>query len=354
REAGGAQCGHKQLHRRFLPRRGVRNARPLARVVHEPLLASPVDLAHRQPVPAQPPSVVLTELRVAVPVGVLLNVFQVQQLQRHPDSAPLQIDSRAVWNWPSQARLQVARVDPRLQGCVVQGLDRWPVQPGLLGPIHHQPHPAQTHIDATGYIPVPQPQHPFVSQNFSCLSHGQSFRGHRLSSRRPCGPQDHPASLPSGRPRPPQVPSPPLRARRHRRSRWPIFAFTITDLAVHDGPIFAFTMTDLAVHDGPIFAFTMVRNSHLRHSNVKTTTTVYGHLLPDYLRSEIDRLTFYSGVSKSGHADSSALLPVAPDAKKFGAHLLPGSESGPPGLPPGGGISEEFHNVGLAGWTGLE
>ncbi|MGC9985920.1 MAG: hypothetical protein ABSF35_20135 [Polyangia bacterium] len=93
---------------------------------------------------------------------------------------------------------------------------------------------------------------------------------------------------------------------------------------------------------------------HLRHSNVKTTTTVYGHLLPDYLRSEIDRLTFYSGVSKSGHADSSALLPVAPDAKKFGAHLLPGSESGPPGLPPGGGISEEFHNVGLAGWTGLE
>src|SRR5208283_2565455 len=137
-------------------------------------------------------------------------------------------------------------------------------------------------------------------------------------------------------------------------SRTPSPAFTMAALAVHDGPIFAFTMTDLAVHDGPIFAFTMVRNSHLRHSNVKTTTTVYGHLLPDYLRSEIDRLTFYSGVSKSGHADSSALLPVAPDAKKFGAHLLPGSESGPPGLPPGGGISEEFHNVGLAGWTGLE
>jgi hypothetical protein len=61
------------------------------------------------------------------------------------------------------------------------------------------------------------------------------------------GPQDHPASLPSGRPRPPQVPSPPLRARRHRRSRWPIFAFT---------------MTDLAFRDGLIFAFTMVRNSH--------------------------------------------------------------------------------------------
>src|SRR5208283_582691 len=49
-------------------------------------------LAHRQPVPAQPPSVVLAELRVAVPVGILLHVFQVQQFQRHPDPAPLQIE----------------------------------------------------------------------------------------------------------------------------------------------------------------------------------------------------------------------------------------------------------------------
>ena len=44
----------------------------------------------------------------------------------------------------------------------------------------------------------------------------------------------------------------------------PIFAFTMTDLAVHDGPIFAFTMTDPPVHDGPIFAFTMARNSYIR------------------------------------------------------------------------------------------
>jgi hypothetical protein len=44
---------------------------------------------------------------------------------------------------------------------------------------------------------------------------------------------------------------------RSARSRRPIFAFTMTDLAVHDSPIFAFTMTDLAVHDGLIFAFTM-------------------------------------------------------------------------------------------------
>jgi hypothetical protein len=41
----------------------------------------------------------------------------------------------------------------------------------------------------------------------------------------------------------------------------PIFAFTMTDPAVHDGPIFPLTMDDPPVHDGPILAFTMARNS---------------------------------------------------------------------------------------------
>src|SRR5207237_962916 len=39
----------------------------------------------------------------------------------------------------------------------------------------------------------------------------------------------------------------------------------------------------------------------LRHSDPRITTEVYGHLQPDYLRSEIDRLRF-------GTAPASALL----------------------------------------------
>jgi len=92
----------------------------------------------------------------------------------------------------------------------------------------------------------------------------------------------------------------------------------------------------------------------LRHSSVKTTTTVYGHLLPGYLRSEIDRLTFDSRGSKSGPAASGDLPPVAADEKKFAAYLLPRRETGSPGLPPGGEISSCSRGVGSAGWTGLE
>jgi hypothetical protein len=45
-----------------------------------------------------------------------------------------------------------------------------------------------------------------------------------------------PSSITSFRPSPSAAtPLPSLRARRHRRSRWPIFAFTMTDLAVHAG-----------------------------------------------------------------------------------------------------------------------
>jgi integrase len=100
----------------------------------------------------------------------------------------------------------------------------------------------------------------------------------------------------------------------------------------------------------------------LRYSNVKTTTTVYGHLLPGYLRSEIDRLSFEPEGSKSAAAASSDSPPVAADGKKFATHLLPAREKGSIGpfdaAPPHEARIDEtppdFSEGVSAGWTGLE
>ena len=43
----------------------------------------------------------------------------------------------------------------------------------------------------------------------------------------------------------------------------------------------------------------------LRHSDLRITTEVYGHLAPDYLHAEIDRLTF--GMSPKPPASNASL-----------------------------------------------
>jgi hypothetical protein len=56
---------------------------PFAGVVDEELVAGQVLLPHRQLALGEPGPVVLAELAVAIPVGVLLQVLDVEQLQRH-------------------------------------------------------------------------------------------------------------------------------------------------------------------------------------------------------------------------------------------------------------------------------
>jgi hypothetical protein len=70
--------------------------RLLAGVVDEELLAGPVHLAHREAALREPPTVDLAELRVLVAVRVLLQVLEVEQLQRHPRPPPLDVDVAAV------------------------------------------------------------------------------------------------------------------------------------------------------------------------------------------------------------------------------------------------------------------
>jgi integrase len=96
----------------------------------------------------------------------------------------------------------------------------------------------------------------------------------------------------------------------------------------------------------------------LRHSDPRITTEVYGHLLPGYLRSEIDKLAFEP---KAGAVDSKSSQAAAPVAKDFAAHLLPANENSSDGEIPDGErrpLNNQnpsgFLLRGLAGWTGLE
>ena len=54
----------------------------------------------------------------------------------------------------------------------------------------------------------------------------------------------------------------------------------------------------------------------LRHSDPRLTTETYGHLVPDYLRAQIDRLSF--GVAASNDSQPVATIPAP-----FAPILLP-------------------------------
>jgi integrase len=87
----------------------------------------------------------------------------------------------------------------------------------------------------------------------------------------------------------------------------------------------------------------------LRHSDPRITTEVYGHLLPGYLREEIDRLSFGAPVLDPGSSDSQLL---AADSPPFGASLVPrsrGPGSGSPGRVDEPEGSSRLTTVGAAG-----
>ena len=64
----------------------------------------------------------------------------------------------------------------------------------------------------------------------------------------------------------------------------------------------------------------------LRHSDPKLTTEVYAHLAPEYLRAEVDRLSF-------GAAVLATVPRRLPGARQFATRLLPepGNETGEAG-----------------------
>jgi hypothetical protein len=78
---------------------GSIQVRLLAGVVAEQFVAGAVRLTHHHTLALLPVPVVLTELRVAVAIGVLLAVLHMQQAQRHPDFAQLKVDHLRCRQW---------------------------------------------------------------------------------------------------------------------------------------------------------------------------------------------------------------------------------------------------------------
>ena len=70
----------------------------------------------------------------------------------------------------------------------------------------------------------------------------------------------------------------------------------------------------------------------LRHSDPRLTTETYGHLVPDYLRAQIDRLSFGPMAPSHAPADSREAQAVATIPPPFAPILLPEAEN--PGKAP--------------------
>jgi len=95
----------------------------------------------------------------------------------------------------------------------------------------------------------------------------------------------------------------------------------------------------------------------LRHSDPRITTETYGHLQPDYLRNEIDRLRF-----GTAPANDLADLPNAPNrsqpsaanSRKLLTTFLQGSRSARSTPSDGVDFHEGLSTLTSAGWTGLE
>jgi hypothetical protein len=88
----------------------------------------------------------------------------------------------------------------------------------------------------------------------------------------------------------------------------------------------------------------------LRHSDPRITTEVYGHLLPGYLRDEIDRLRF--GVVP-GEPESSDSQRAAAGRTPFAAYLLQsgsGTPEGPDSDASGPNDVRRLDSVGAAGF----
>ena len=72
----------------------------------------------------------------------------------------------------------------------------------------------------------------------------------------------------------------------------------------------------------------------LRHSDPRLTTETYGHLVPDYLRVQIDRLSFGPGPGRFETVASSEAQVVATISARFAPILLPEAAPGGKALSP--------------------
>src|SRR5205809_4121668 len=168
----GPQHGDEQLDRDHLAGGRVEDRGLLAGVVDEELRAGAMDLAHREPPALEPAAVDLTELGVAVPVRMLLEIFEMEQLEGDAGLAPLGMQVGAVREGAMAGGRRWRAVHPGLQHLVAEGVDLSPIEPGRAGPQHRGADGAATDPQALRHLAVGAPEAPLLSQDLPCLAHG--------------------------------------------------------------------------------------------------------------------------------------------------------------------------------------
>jgi hypothetical protein len=122
---------------------------------------------------------------------VLLEILEVQKLERHAGPATLGVHVRPVGVGASVVAVH-ARIEARLERLLRHGVDLSPRQPssaGLAGGIQHR---SRADLGAGSHLPAAAPKGENLPQNLFGLPHGQSRRCHRIPPLR--GPR-----LPNGR-----------------------------------------------------------------------------------------------------------------------------------------------------------
>jgi hypothetical protein len=191
----GPQHGDEELDVDHLAGGRVDDRRLLAGVVYEALLAGAMDLAHREAPALEPPTVDVAELGVPVAVRMLLEIFQMEQLEGDARLAPLGVQGGAVGDGAMAGGWRRRPIHPGLQGLVAEGLDLAPREAGPAGAQDGSADGAATDPQALRHLPVGAPEAPLLSQDLPCLAHGQSLGGHPSPFRGRAAPADGPASL---------------------------------------------------------------------------------------------------------------------------------------------------------------
>ncbi len=137
-----------------------------------------MDLAHRQPPALSPAAVELAELGVAVAVRMLLEIFEMEQLERDTGLAPLGMQVGAVGDGAMMRGPSRRPVHAGVQRLIAEGVDLRPLEPGRAGSQHRGADGAGADPQALRHLAVGSPEAPLLSQDLPCLAHGQSLGGH--------------------------------------------------------------------------------------------------------------------------------------------------------------------------------
>jgi hypothetical protein len=170
--AARPEYADKHLDGNDLAGAGIDDLGTLAREVHEGLLPGPVDLAHGRLQGADPALVVPAELAVAIPVGVLGEVLQVQPQQGHARPLEFLMQPRHVGQRPRHAHdVADPSEQPSFELRVVPLGRQWPRHASLLGAVAVRPDRAHAHPTGPGNRPVGQVLLILQPKNLTDLSH---------------------------------------------------------------------------------------------------------------------------------------------------------------------------------------